>query len=168
MGVAASTARRKKLSEIAVIPAISAPDTFKRCQLCGHVSPHDDICEFRMWQRCDAQDNLIESYLVTCGSEACFQKIDADPILFREVPWSQGGPGRFMLLCGDCPNRKEFDCQHPNLKSNGGKGLLVNLAQPFLGGARVCMSDGTSFRFGNPANRCEGHPDSKYTPTKNA
>jgi hypothetical protein len=140
------------------------PDTFKKCQLCEHTS--DDICEFRMWQRCDEQDNLIESHLITCNSEACFQQIDADPILFREVPWSQGGPGRFMLLCGNCPNRKEFDCQHPNLKSNGGKGLLVNLAQPFLGGARVCMADGTSFRFGNPADRCEGHPDPKRAPTK--
>lgn len=92
-------------------------NAFKCCQFCGHSS--DDICEFRMWQRCDSNE-------IACRGDACRKIIDDDPLLFIEVPWSQGGPGRFMLICGDCPHRSEYSCKHPDLKTNGGEGLLVH------------------------------------------
>lgn len=152
-----------------MIPQLKAPETFQGCQLCGHKLAYDDICAYRMWQRCDNKDNPVEDYLITCNNDACFKRIDDDPLLFIEVPWSRGGPGRFMLLCGDCPNRKDWSCLHPNLKSNGGEGLLVNFAQTFLTGIRICMSNGKSVRGQlPPANRCEGHPDKDKKPLPTA
>jgi hypothetical protein len=129
--------------------------TFKRCQLCGFEG-HRDICEFRMWVECDEQDKPEPgNVLVVCRGEACRKAISDHPRLYIEVPWGEGLPGHFMLLCGDCAFRKGVGCTHPDLKSNGGAGLKVSIGGPFSN-VRVCFSDGTSSTGPHPAVECIG------------
>ena len=98
-------------------------DTFKRCQLCGYES--SDICEFRMWNECDDNDKPeANNILVLCRFD-CAEYMDQHPRLYLEVPWSNGGPGKFMLLCGNCQFRQGVMCTHSDLKANGGEGLEV-------------------------------------------
>lgn len=87
--------------------------------------------------------------------------MEKHPRLYREVPWGQGGPGRFILLCGGCPFRKDWNCTHPNLKANGGNGLEVRMSN--LPKVHVCFSNGTGGQvFPNPATYCAGHPNPPY------
>jgi hypothetical protein len=131
--------------------------TFKRCQLCG--SEKSDIVEFTMWWECDENDEIDpEKILVTCRSEACGKTIDDHERLYREISWGRGGPGKFMLLCGNCINREGTRCTHPNLRANGGNGLKVTLSN--LPKAIVCFHENSKLgcvpMFPDPATRCEG------------
>ena len=116
-------------------------DTFLRCQLCGYVS--NDICEFRMLQECDDEDN-VEPYnvLVICDTEKCWSVIRRHPRLYRTVPWGQGQPGHFMLLCGPCQYRDVSKCSHLDLKINGGEGLNL-YKDTSLPNVIVCYHDET-------------------------
>ena len=139
-------------------------DTFKRCQLCGHES--DDICEFRFFQECDENDNK-EPYniLITCNQHMCFQKIEQHERLYVELAWSNGEPGHFSLLCGDCSYRDGVRCTHPDLKTNGGKGLLLAMANDPIHRAVVCYhTDENEYglkcrRPKPPFTRCGGLPE---------
>lgn len=115
----------------------SISDTFCRCQLCGYES--DDICEFRFWQECDEEDQR-EPYniLITCKQDECFQKIDQHERLYVQLAWSNGEPGHLSLLCGECMHRDGVRCSHPDLKSNGGKGLLLAMANDPIHHAVIC------------------------------
>ena len=133
------------------------PDTFLRCQLCGKLHPH--ICELDMWQECDEDDELEDKWIILCREGDCHKRLQDHDRLYHKVPWSMGGPGRFMLVCGNCDHRDEFDCKHPNLKANGGDGLEVMISRP-LGTGWICGGDGCK-RIENlhgPANACEGNP----------
>src|ERR1039457_5947918 len=78
------------------------PDIFKRCQLCGFTSKHDDICEFRMLISCDENDKPEPgNVLIRCQQEACVKAIADHPRLYVDVPWGRGAPGHFILVCGD-------------------------------------------------------------------
>lgn len=142
-----------RLTETAKYPL----DNFQRCQLCGFTS--NDICEFRLLMECDDNDKPEQDkVIVRCRQEACIKVVDDHPRLYMEVPWGQGHPGIFMLLCGDCPNRKGTTCTHSDLKANGGQGLEVRLSNnPNI---IVCFNDGKGCRnlWPNPATRCKGHP----------
>jgi hypothetical protein len=134
-------------------------ETFRRCQLCGHAS--QDIVEFTMWRECDDKDEPEPgSIIILCKGTACMKALNDHPRLYVEVPWGRGGPGQFMLLCGDCPSRKGSSCQHPNLKANGGQGLEVKMHHGMA--VQVCFSDGTGTRHGwpSPAVWCVGNSDS--------
>jgi len=128
---------------------------FKICSFCGHTS--SDICEFRMWQRTDSQDKPIDAYIIVCQQAACRKRIDDDPMLFIEVSWGGGGPGKFMLLCGNCPHRQEYACKHPNLKSNGGPGLEVKFSGFPIFNVMICGSGGCR-TLDRPATYCAGNP----------
>lgn len=140
------------------ISSADPPSSFAACQLCGHAS--DDICAFRMWQRCDDADEPIDDFIIVCNQQACQQRIEDDAMLFIEVPWSRGGPGKFMLLCGDCPHRKGWSCQHPNLTANGGNGLEVQFSGLPILNMMICGSDGCH-RSSPPAIACVGNPDAR-------
>lgn len=127
---------------------------FKRCIFCDRTS--DDICEFRMWQKTDKSDKPVDDYFIACTEPACRKKIDDDPMLFIEVPWGRGGPGKFMLLCGDCPHRDGFNCRHPSLKSNGGAGLGVRFSSLPIFGTFICGESGCRI-VPAPATWCAGH-----------
>lgn len=138
---------------------------FTTCQVCGKTS--DDICDFQMWELVDAGILYHDKFLILCNKRACFKLMDAAEDLFRRVPHSRGGPGAFMLLCGDCPYRGGFDCGHPHLKENGGDGLLINFQPLFGPGTRICFHSGHSIIGTDPevcpAVACEGHPTRKPT-----
>jgi hypothetical protein len=108
-----------------------------------------------MWLECNEEDVIedLESILILCRGKECREVLDNHPRLYVEVPWSNGGPGKFMLLCGDCEFRSGTACTHTKLKINGGDGLEVGFVWP-LGGAMICCTDGSSFTFGPVANRC--------------
>lgn len=138
---------------------LSDPDsltTFCRCQLCGFES--DDICEFYQWVEADEQDRPTDQLLITCRQSSCQAVIDEHPRLYIAVPWGAGKPGQFMLLCGDCPNRSNSSCTHPDLKANGGEGLEVSFSSTPLSAAIVCYTDGTCSRVKRPAVKCKGKP----------
>lgn len=145
-------------------------DTFNRCQLCGHAS--DDICEFRMWQECDDQDQP-EPYnmLVLCRSKKCRTMLNQHERLYREMPWGRGQPGHLMLLCGGCGFRNGTRCTHPDLKINGGEGLT--LYKDGLPGTIVCYHDDTKpdgglrcdFEgFPSPFSKCDGFKERSKEP----
>lgn len=128
---------------------------FKQCQLCG--AQKSDICEFIMWWECDEKDNVVpDDILITCKGKNCRKVIDDHERLYVEIPWSRGGPGKFILLCGECVYRNGTSCTHPSLKANGGNGLRVEFAR--LPTVRVCTSHGVSCfpLFPSPINKCDG------------
>lgn len=131
--------------------------TFKRCQLCGYED--EDICSFRMLVECDDLDEPeFDRVLVVCRKEpghSCIQWIENHPRLYLEGPWSAVGPGRFMLICGDCKFRSGASCTHKNLKINGGEGLDLQVSRP-LGNVRVCFSDGTASTDFGVFTSCSG------------
>ena len=128
-------------------------NAFKVCAFCGRSG--GDICDYTMWQKTDANDKPVDDYVISCCDQACRDKIDADPMLFIEVQWSLGGPGRFMLLCGDCPHRAGFVCKHHDLRANGGSGLEVKFSQTLE--VIVCGPSGCHVRS-PPAVSCAGNP----------
>lgn len=143
--------------------------TFHQCQLCGY--ENTDICSFLMWVECDDRDKPEPgNVFILCRPETnpeCQKRLNDHPRLYHLVPWGQGGPGHFMLLCGDCPHREGTGCKHPNLKANGGDGLLVNFAQSLMANVTVCFHDENGDHhcqpglFPTPASACEGHPTEK-------
>ena len=128
---------------------------FNRCQLCGKTG---DICSFRMFIECDDDDQpLKDNLLIICSEGPCRNRLTDHPRLYQEVPWSAGGPGKFMLLCGNCKSRNKTTCSHPSLQENGGEGLLVTFTKTPLHGVRMCFSNGTSNVIHRiPATSCEG------------
>lgn len=147
-----------KLSDLPGDAIFFILNTFKQCEFCK--AEADDICHFRMWQKTDAEDRPIDDYLIACRD--CDSRIEEDSALFIEVPWGSGGPGKFMLVCGDCPHRDKFSCKHPDLKANGGEGLQVNFSA-MTPRFRVCGTgpDGKPFSYVNqpPAISCVGKPE---------
>jgi len=139
---------------------VGPPETFLRCQLCGKT--HDDICMLVMWRECDEHDQPEDRWLITCSNGECRKRIQKHPRLYIMVPWAAGGPGRFQLLCGNCPHREGWECKHPSLKANGGEGLEVKFSNP-LGTGWICGDDGCRRieDIMGPATSCEGNPDGR-------
>lgn len=133
--------------------------TFKRCQLCGYVSKNDDICAFRMLNECDDKDIPEEgNVIVVCTSKLCNKIIDDHPRLYVQVPWGKGKPGYFMLAgCSDCKYRDNASCTHPDLISNGGRGLQVMYSKPIFD-VHVSFSNGKGGRhtIGDVFTDCKG------------
>lgn len=140
------------------------PDTFNFCQLCGQHK--DDICELRMWSECDDHDKPDDNkVLIAC--RGCQHVIDDHDRLYMEVPWGKGGvtklvPGRFMLICGDCPMRKDTSCSCPQATHNGGPGMDVKFSHPYMNSVHVCFHKGSGLSsihgniFPEPAISCSG------------
>jgi len=142
-------------------------ETFTRCQLCGYEG--DDICEFSFWKECDEHDEP-EPYnvLITCKQDACSQKIEQHERLYIQLAWGNGDPGHLILLCGDCPHRSVVHCTHPDLKDNGGNGLLLAMANDPINRAVVCYhTDDNEYglkccRPKPPFIACAGLPEGHY------
>jgi len=136
---------------------------FNQCQICGYTE--NEITSFRIWEECDDQDKPIPgSYLFTCKDKKCLKVIQDSETLYREVPWGTCSPGALILLCGPCTYRKAFECQHPHLKKNGGKGLLIHLANDAYHSALICYYDEETGEHHcrnphRPAIGCEGLPE---------
>lgn len=128
---------------------------FMICAFCDRAG--EDICEYRMWQKTDKDDRPIDDYFIACTSDACRKRIADDPMLFIEVPWGAGGPGKFMLICGDCDHRDGFTCKHPDLKANGGNGLEVKFSSLPIFNSIICGPSGCRSTPA-PAQWCAGNP----------
>ena len=100
-----------------------ALERLDRCQLCGRQD--DDVVTFVLWQECDVRDKPENRWLVTCRDGPCNQRVVDHPRLYVQQGWLDGAPGRWVLLCNDCELRQAVRCLHPDLKDNGGSGLLV-------------------------------------------
>lgn len=133
---------------------------FKTCQLCGYKS--DDICNFDLWQEGPESGEeptvFFDTFLIIGRRCGCENLVFSSPYWYRRMPWSRGGPGRFILVCGDCPFRQHFQCLHPSLKANGGDGLEVIFRPMIPGLISVCTTDGRNIAADLiPAIRCEGN-----------
>lgn len=134
-----------------------APITFLQCQLCQTV--HTDICSIRIWQECDEQDKPEDRFLVACQKNPeCQNKIDEHPRGYKQVEWGAGAAGRFVLLCGDCSYRKEWDCTHPKLVKNGGAGLTVHFSNMFGNTSTIICTTKGCHRPPLQGVSCEGLP----------
>jgi hypothetical protein len=136
-------------------------NTFCFCQICGKGSIAD-ICEYTMYLEMD-DNNVPEpgNFFVVCKSKECNKILDNHPRGYQEVPWSLGGPGAFMLTCGDCKYRQGFTCTNPNLTANGGSGLEVHFRNMVMDNVIVCFNDGRGCRklLGErPVVSCAGNP----------
>lgn len=148
---------RDVLAEMPVMESLCKDyPTFKRCHICG--KEHPDICHFWLYLECDDEDRIPDDpkVLITCRDEKCLNVLNSHPRAYYGLPWGQGEPGHFMLMCGACKYRKGSKCTHPDLKANGGDGLEVYFTN--LGfSATVCYGDGSSEHIsGYVPQTCEG------------
>lgn len=143
---ATSIAAAVPLSKAAARPA----DPITACNVCGHESD-----SLSVWREHDEWDRPLSGteILVFIGKDhsACIKAMEAHPRLYDEV---SGDAGHFPRLCGPCEARKGLACAHPDLKTNGGPGLLVHVSDP-MRGAIVCGSRGR-IRIVKHAITCAG------------
>jgi hypothetical protein len=92
---------------------------------CGEPIPDGKA---RAWREHDEHDRPIAGgdaiVFLADGHPGCKRELDAHPRLYAEV---MGDPGTFPKLCGPCKLRQGHACSHPDLKSNGGPGLNVQI-----------------------------------------
>ena len=131
---------------------------FLQCQICG--LEYDDITSLNLWWEADDRDKHdsdISPVILVCKSKKCLRVIKEHERLYIEMPWSQGGPGKFMLICGPCPLRKGSMCTHPDLLANGGAGLEVFYTPLFDGPVHIQQADGWSGYVSlSPMTGCSG------------
>lgn len=101
----------------------------ERCQLCGRLGVLD--ASLHLWVECDDRDVPTAALLVCCG--ACEKReIEPHPRLYQRVANNEPRPGA-MVQCAGCrfleaiPLRR---CAHPQLKANGGPGLVLRAPKP--------------------------------------
>lgn len=104
------------------------------CRLCG-----TECDPIQLWRECDEHDRPIpgpEAIISVCGERECQLVINRHPRLY--VREETGAPGHFPTLCGDCRHRAGLKCTHPDLRENGGAGLLVKLSTGMPPGVIIC------------------------------
>lgn len=147
----------KKPSRAAIrrSPMSPGPDNLRgnitRCNVCGEESWGDLL----LWRACDEFDRPIPGYgaivFIDYGHPRCEQAMQGHPRLFEQ---ETGTPGSFPSLCRDCVYREGLECEHPNLKSNGGSGLEVHTRVGDTG-MFICGEDG-AVKITQRALRCVG------------
>jgi len=120
-----------------------------------------DVChapaeQLEVWREHDEHDRPIPGtdalvYLGE-GHPLCRIKLDDHPRLYAEV---RGEPGSFPRLCGPCEHRDGLLCRHPDLKVNGGGGLMVHLNNGIFAHVHICGAHGR-IRPLHSAIRCAG------------
>lgn len=124
------------------------------CQSCGRAHP-----DLRAWRECDDRDQPQNVFVVLCA-ECSHQIIKPHPRLYDEVPANKPIPGLMPHLCTDCVHRKDLACMHPDLKANGGPGLMIVAPEPtrgFMDGTRGGKRVGWMFEhWPRPAIDCKG------------
>ena len=107
-----------RLTETALLP--SPPASFETCQLCGKPGA------FMLYECDDDDEPERDRVLVTCGRKSCRKEISAHPRLYVDL--GLGYPGHFPKLCPPCKLRDGVKCTHPDLKTNGGGGLMISVS----------------------------------------
>ncbi len=116
-----------KLSE-----TLSGPKQPGACQGCG-----TELGEFTLWQECDEADQPTAVIVILCTS-CGDQRIEKHPRLYHDLHKYAPMPGS-MQLCKACLHHDGVTCRHPDLKANGGPGLLIHFPPP-----RTIFWDGTT------------------------
>lgn len=112
-------------------------DLLSACNLCGVPGPLDKNPQ----REHDEHDVPVEGdgALVFLGERPahvlCHQLLEDHPRLYARV---RGNPGHLPVLCGPCVWRSGLGCRHPDLKSNGGRGLNVGLTNGLPPNAIIC------------------------------
>jgi len=119
------------------------------CNLCLRPST-----ELRVWREATEFDRPIEGdgALVFVGWDIehhqCREDLNKHP--------------HFPVFCGPCAQRDGFRCRHPDLKTNGGQGLLIKLTPLVPRGVILCPPPkGPRFR----AESCAGFAPKPDAPT---
>lgn len=127
-------------------------DPLHGCNLCTEAAKSLDL-----YRECDERDKPIpgDGALLYVGTEhhACHKQITSHPRLYIDA---MGLPGSFPTLCGPCVRRIGLACTHPDLKANGGAGLLVNLSGGPMVGVIVCGRGGCRTSVPRVAKSCAG------------
>lgn len=111
-----------------------SPDT---CSICGaHVDPCD--LPALIYREHDERDRPTPTLVFLGHAKECAKALDDHPRLYSR---DDGTPGAFPRLCVGCAHRDGASCRHPDLKANGGTGLLVTFSDP-LRGAILCGKGG--------------------------
>ncbi len=101
------------------LPGPHAPDSCARCQ-----ADHDLV----RWQEHDDLDRPETIVVVLC--DACSKAIiEKHPRLYGRLHLWEPFPGS-MPLCVACTHRAGTRCTHPDLKANGGPGLVLTFPPP--------------------------------------
>jgi len=113
------------------------------------------------WQEHDGHDEPEPIAVMLC-TRCSARLIDPHPRLYNRIPPNAPFAG-IMELCVDCRFRDGVRCTHPDLKANGGTGLVVDAdpgaqAHVNLGGGRGAFL--TIYR--EPPRACVGRQDSAY------
>lgn len=149
--------RRHLPSIRAAEPLTASPfrgaDPLARCNVCGEAA-----AELRLWRECDEHDQPrpgLEA-LVFLGRDHpdCHRRLQAHPRLYIE---ERGEPGHFPRLCGPCAHRQGPACRHPDLRTNGGAGLKVDLSSGFPRGTICVLTRGGGGLPTQHAVACAGH-----------
>lgn len=102
--------------------------------ICGRSSDR-----LALWREHDERDMPIPGnqalVFIAADHADCNKTMRKHPRLYAE---QRGDPGSFPTLCGPCTYRQGLGCTHPDLKQNGGQGLLVNLRPTVPHNAIVC------------------------------
>lgn len=146
---------------------LHGPRNAWHCQKCGRsvedleasLVPNEHLT---IWQEHDETDTPVDVYVALCST--CDQKgskktlIERHARLYSPAPRHLNRPG-LMHLCRECLHRAGWDCQHPDLKKNGGPGLEVIAAKPmvtFIDGSRGGRRFGEVYQTYQPAKSCAG------------
>ena len=115
------------------------------CQSCGG----DEGLEG--WQEHDQEDRPEPIAVVLCH-HCRLRLIEPHPRLYRQMDKWEPFPGA-MQLCVDCKHRQRLRCTHPDLKVNGGPGLLLTFPRPDM--VIVCPG-GPQTLYHGPVSDCAG------------
>lgn len=134
-----------------VLPHERRPDA---CQSCGRT-----VDGLIVWCECDDRDQPQNIFVVLC--DGCSKRlIEPHPRLYHQMPANKPIPGVMPHLCATCKHREALTCKHPDLKANGGQGLMIVAEQPtvgFMDGTRNGKRTGWRFeRWPTPATECKG------------
>jgi hypothetical protein len=118
-----------KLSE--TLLARRHPNTCQSCGVRGIITDHETASFERpliVWRECNMHDKPMTTVIVLCRK--CSKKIiGPHPRLYLDLPANAPRPGS-MPTCGDCKLCVDLRCTHPDLKQNGGPGLILNFPKP--------------------------------------
>lgn len=127
------------------------------CQCCG---ANYQARKLWLWLEHDENDRPTGTLVALC--EACSRRLIEDhPRLYEKLPENKPVPGAMPHLCAGCEFRRGLMCSHPDLKSNGGEGLLIAVEPPLRGfwdgqGKNGRRTGGVLEIWSRPATRCQG------------
>jgi hypothetical protein len=151
---------QQNLAERLAWSKLSQVLTFMRhpevCQSCGDTQPGEGVAkpDLTRWVECDEWERSTGVVVVLC--RPCVTRVlEPHPRLYREIETYAPHPGT-MALCVACTHRFGLNCKHPDLRANGGAGLLITHAKAVR--ALVNVGGGRGHRRGCLPVSIYAHP----------